>query len=185
MKNLLAFATLFLFVATTSVVQAQDGKYMHSSEYTFDFSDEVLIRIGGAAQTKSTSEWETDGTVGKHTIDKKTFNALKEATTGKFRIEIETKKVGTLHAMKVTDVQNGNILKGIYNEKDRKFTFGSAKTQQQGGATKTDIGVVKGQLSEDMSKITDGEFGIAFILGNSGAILTANAVFYFEANSVK
>lgn len=160
-------------------VQAQDGKYMFSGVYEFSFSDEVTIKIGGATQTKSTGEWNQDGKVGKHTIDAKTLNALKEATSGKFKIEIEKKSIGTLHGMQVTDLSNGNVIKGIYNSKDHVFTFGSASSSKQGGATRTDVGVIKGKFSDDFSSITDGEFGILFVVGNAGAVVSANAIFYF------
>ena len=180
MNKLFAIATLFLFI-TGSVIQAQSGKYMYSKEFVLNFSEEVTIKVGGAAQKKNTSEWENGGKVGKHTIDAKTFKSIQEATSGKFLIEIEKKKIGTLHGLRATDLETGSIVKGIYNDKDRKFTFGSAKSQKSNGATRTDIGVVKGQFSDNMQTIQKGEFGIGFIVGNGAAILSANAVFYFEA----
>ena len=181
MKKLFTIATVFFLTASVIAVQAQDSRYMYSQEFILEFSDEVTIKIGGAKENKTTSEWEQGGKVGKHTIDAKTFASLQEATSGKFKIEIEKKKVGTLHALKATDLESGKVVKGIYNDKDRKFTFGSAKSSKSGGATKTDIGVIKGQFSEDMLKIENGEFGIGFIAGQGAAIISASATFYFEA----
>ena len=184
MNKLFAVATLFLFI-TGSVIQAQEGKYMFSKEFVLNFSDEVTIKIGGATQKKNTSEWENGGKVGKHTIDAKTFKSLQDATSGKFLIEIEKKKIGTLHGLRATDLETGKVVKGIYNHKDRKFTFGSAKSGKANGATKTDIGIVKGQFSQDMTTIQNGEFGIGFIMGNGAVVISASAIFYFEANPTK
>jgi hypothetical protein len=181
MKKLFALSAILLFTAFALTVEAQDSKYMFSGEFTLNFSDEVTIKVGGAKESKSAAEWEQGGKVGKHTINAKTFASIQQATSGKFKIEIEKKKVGTLHALKATDIESGKVVKGIYNDKDRKFTFGSAKSTKSSGATKTDIGVIKGQFSEDMDKINNGEFGIGFIAGNGAAVLSANAVFYFEA----
>ena len=183
MKMLIAILTVCLLVGAVSL-QAQDGKYMHSEIYKLTFSEEVMIQIGGAKENKSTSEWEKGSKVGKNEIDPALFAEMKKATSGDYKIEIEKKKIGTLRGMQVTNVETGKVLKGIYNEKDNKFTFGAMKSSKQNGATKTDIGIIVGKFSDDKKTIQDGEFGIGFVLGKSGQMLSSRAVFYFTAQEV-
>ena len=180
MKKLIAFATVLIFAASFTL-EAQTIKYMFTGVYNLEFTDQVMIQVGGAKQNKSTSEWEGGSKVGKHTITPEMFEELQGATSSKFKMEIEKKKIGTLRGIQVTDLSTGKVMKGIYNEQDRKFTFGSSKTTKQGGATKTDMGVVTGKLSADKSTIEKGEFGVGFIAGKSPHVITARAVFYYSA----
>jgi len=184
MKKLIAILTVSLLVGAVSL-QAQDGKYMHSEIYKLTFSEEVMIQIGAAKENKSTTEWEKGSKVGKHDIDPALFEEMQKATSGDYKIQIEKKKIGTLHGMQVTNVETGKVLKGIYNEKDNKFTFGAAKTTQKNGASKTDVGIIVGKFSDDKKSIQNGEFGIGFIVGKSAQVLSARAVFYFTAQVAK
>ena len=184
MKKLIAILTVSLLVGAVSL-QAQDGKYMHSEIYKLTFSEEVMIQIGAAKENRSTSDWEKGSKVGKYDIDPALFEEMQKSTSGDYKIEIEKKKIGTLHGMQVTNLETGKVLKGIYNEKDIKFTFGAAKTSQQNGASRTDIGIIVGQLSDDKKSIQNGEFGIGFVVGKSAQLLSARAVFYFTAQVAK
>lgn len=184
MNKFIAIATLLLFAGTLTAT-AQNSPYMMSKTFKFTFSEEVMIQVGAAKENKSTKEWEKGGTVGKHPIDPALFEEIKKATSSQFLIEIEKKKVGTLHGMKVTDLETGKVIKGIYDEKDNKFTFGAAKTTHQNGGSKTDIGVIAGQFNDDLTSIQNGEFGIGFIAGKAPAVISARAVFYFSGQAVK
>jgi len=184
MRKLFAIATVCLLLGSVNL-QAQNNKYMHTGIYDLTFSEEVMIQIGGAKENKTTSEWEKGSKVGKHQIDPAIFKEMQEKTSGKFKIEVETKKIGTLHGIRVTDLKTEKVMKGIFNEKDNKFTFGAAKTSKQGGGSKTDIGVIAGQFSKDKKTIENGEFGIGFIAGKSPHVISARAVFYYTATQVK
>jgi hypothetical protein len=178
MKKLLTIATLLMFIALGNV-SAQD-KYMFSGVYRLDFSDQVRIKVDGASQEKSTKEWNSGGKVGNHEIDAATFAKLQDATSGEFKIEIETKSIGTLHKVQFTDAKTGNVINGIFDAKKNEFTVGSSKGQTAAnGASKTEIGIIKGTLSADKSTITEGTFDVGFIAGKAPAVISASATFTF------
>ncbi len=178
MKKLLTIATLLMFIAVGNM-NAQD-KYMFSGVYKLDFSDQVRIKVGGASQEKSSKEWKSGGKVGNHEIDAATFEKLQAATSGEFKMEIETKSIGTLHKVIFTDAKTGNVINGIFDARKNEFTVGSSKSQQAAnGAGKTEIGIIKGTLSADKSTITDGTFDVGFIAGKAPAIISASASFAF------
>lgn len=178
MKKLMAIAAVFMLFAISPNF-AQDSKYMYSEDFSFAFSDDVKINVGGASKKQNAEQWEKGGKVGNHTIEPAIYKKLQDAVSSNFKIEIEKKSIGTLHRMKITDLDKGTSVFGTYNDRDRKFTFGSAKGQKQGGGQKTDISLGKGQFSEDMMTIENGELIVGTIMGKGGAVLTVGATFYY------
>ena len=183
----MTMATLLIFVAL-GCSQAQDnsgGKYMFTGVYTLDFSDQVKIRIGGATQEKSSKEWQGGSKVGNHTIDAATFAKLQEATSDKFKIEIEKKSIGTLHKVYATDLKTGKKVNGIFDSRKNEFTVGSSKgAQTKDGAGKTEVGIIKGKLNADKSEIVSGKFDVGFIAGKAPVLVSASANFTFTGTLV-
>lgn len=188
MRKLFTIATLLIFVAL-GCSQAQDnsgdGKYMFTGVYKLEFSDQVRIKIGGAAQEKSSKEWESGSKVGNHEIDAATYAKLQAATANEFKIQIEKKSIGTLHKVVATDIETGKSVNGIYDARKNEFTVGSSKGQQtKDGAGKTEVGIIKGKLSPDKSEIVSGKFDVGFIAGKAPVLVSASALFTFTGKQI-
>ncbi len=182
MKKLFIVATIFS-IAFLGNVHAQQNLFTGS--FNLEFSDEVKIRTGSAAQKKSTSEWASGSKVGKHNIKPETFQKLQENVDESFSIEIRKKNFFGLHEMWATSSKTGKKTKGAYNSKTNEFAFGSSKGSQ--GANKDcgslEIGIVKGKLNADKSAIEDGEFKVGFVAGCKPVIVSADATFYYTGVS--
>ncbi|MEZ5001635.1 MAG: hypothetical protein R2730_01255 [Chitinophagales bacterium] len=177
MRKLLMTLTMIAFVAI-GLTNAQ-GQYMHTGVYTLQFDDEVKIKIGGAVENQSTNQWKNGGKVGSHEISGEDFKKLQAATSNEYKFEIESKKIGTLHKIKVTDMKTGNTVNGIFDERINEFTFGSSK---KASADKVEIGVIKGKLDMNSGKITNGTYEVGFIAGKAPVLISASATFKFTGS---
>ncbi|MEZ5006966.1 MAG: hypothetical protein R2753_02310 [Chitinophagales bacterium] len=185
MRKLIMTFTMLAFVAMGCMnAQQGQGQYMHTGTYTLQFDDNVKIKIGGAAQDQSSKQWQNGGKVGNTEISGEDFKKMQEATSSQFKFEIESKSIGTLHKIKVTDLSNGKTVNGIYDERKNEFTFGSSKSTNAGnGAGKVEIGVIKGKLDIDSSTITDGKYEVGFIAGKAPVLVSASATFTFTGSA--
>lgn len=186
MRKFFTVATLLMFVAMgCSNAQGGQGKYEFAGIYTLEFSDQVRINIGGASQNKSSKEWSGGSKVGNHTIDAETFKKLQSATTSKIKIEIEKFKVGTIQKVRATDLTTGKVSNGIYDSRKNQLTIGSSVSQKaSNGAGKTQVGFIKAKFNTDKSALTNGTFDVGVIAGKAPLLVSAKAVFNFNAKKV-
>lgn len=183
-KNLFLAAILVLGIFATQAQQVMS----FTGVYELKVSDNVKIRSGGATKEQSSKEWKSGGKVGNQTIPADVYSKLESSVAKSYKIELASKTKGILKDAFLTDMGTNKRTKGIYNTQTREFLFGSASNVSTGtnkdcGAL--NVGMVKGKLSEDMSKIENGEIGVGFIAGCKPVVISADATFYFTGTSKK
>ncbi len=169
---------MLMFVAV-STLSAQSDRFMHEATYTFTFSDQVKIKIGSAAQNKSTKEWSSGQKLGNHEIKPEDFKKLQDAASNKFTFKIEKKKLGTLHKLLATDLKTGKTVNGIYDERNKTFSFGKFTKVNN----TIEGGIVKGNIDVKTGKITNGKYEVGSMAGKAPLIISASATFSFTGST--
>lgn len=180
--SLLAFVGISIFT-----MQAQQTMSFTGS-FDLKVSDNVKIRSGGATKEQSSSDWKSGGKVGNQSIPTDVYSKLEKSVAKSFKIELTEKSKGILKDAFLTDLSTNKRTKGIYNTKTREFLFGSSSNVSTGNNKNcgaVNVGLVKGKLSEDMTKIEDGEIGAGFIAGCKPTVISADATFYYTGSSKK
>lgn len=157
------------------------NEWLFTGQFNLSYSEKVKVQVGGVTVDKTKKEMHTGSKAGNVTIDPETFKKMEASTGTHFKIEIKKTGTGDLHDIYLTNMDQDQKIKGLYNIKSHKFLFGSAKAEgtANGKCGTIGMGIIKGNLTSDNKAIENGEFGMGFIAGCDPVLINANATFYF------
>lgn len=171
---------LFMCIGIAGAKAQNSNDFLLSADYQFTYSENVTVRVGAAVADKKRSELHSGTDVGNVKIDPKVYEKMEEQAGTSFHFEIKKYGLGALKEITMTNLKNGQMIKGLYDAQSRKFIFATAKGKKQNdNCGSIGLGTITGQFSMDMKSITPGNFGVGFIAGCNPVLVSAGVTFYY------
>ena len=124
--TVLIFAQV-IFISNVFAQKASD--WLFSGQFNVSYSEKVRVQVGNVAEDKTKKELHSGTKVGTVSIDPETISKMEAATGTHFKIEIKKIGIGDLRDIFLTNIEQNQKIKGLYNVKSHKFIFGSTKSE--------------------------------------------------------